>query len=321
MTADWLQVEEKLAGDPRLLAIVRQLRNAVVTPERFNANALRTFALGAWVLLQLRALAHIGHDDVLGIGEDDVDELVGVVGFAKFLPPEWLQILDAHRVKLPGFHGRNGPEAKHRALSGRRVARHRTRVAPKRTTPRRIGNAAALPGEAHVVTLKRYNPGKASDAPSLSVLRSKSKTQRERRSAAAEPLPKEFALTEERREVADLRGLDADRVFAKFTNHFRSTDERLADWDARWRKWCLDERLTPAEAADAKQRKAMAKARSAARAEAIAYAELVGCDMRPREGEPIEAYRALVRQWELSNPRIDARADESGQMRIGRGRI
>lgn len=49
-------------------------------------------------------------------------------------------------------------------------------------------------------------------------------------------------------QFADLRHLrpdlvpDAEDVAACFVDHFASTGERRADWDARWRKWVREER-------------------------------------------------------------------------------
>lgn len=62
--------------------------------------------------------------------------------------------------------------------------------------------------------------------------------------ATATRLPADFELTPERRQVAQAEGLDPDRVFQKFTAHYRSVAGargRKADWDAAWVAWCLDE--------------------------------------------------------------------------------
>lgn len=66
--------------------------------------------------------------------------------------------------------------------------------------------------------------------------------QRERR---ATRLPDDFALTRERRLVAEAERLPAERTFEKFCNYWRSVPGakgRKLDWDATWRNWCLTER-------------------------------------------------------------------------------
>ena len=57
-------------------------------------------------------------------------------------------------------------------------------------------------------------------------------------------LPSDFALTSERRQVAEAEALDADRVFASFCDYWRSATgakARKCDWDATWRNWCRAE--------------------------------------------------------------------------------
>ena len=58
-------------------------------------------------------------------------------------------------------------------------------------------------------------------------------------------LPDDFALTPERRAVAEAERLHADRTFAEFCDYWRAASgqkARKCDWDATWRNWCLTER-------------------------------------------------------------------------------
>ena len=53
-----------------------------------------------------------------------------------------------------------------------------------------------------------------------------------------------WELTEERRQVAVSEGVDPERTFAKFKDHWRaesSAKARKRDWDAAWRNWCRGE--------------------------------------------------------------------------------
>jgi hypothetical protein len=50
--------------------------------------------------------------------------------------------------------------------------------------------------------------------------------------------PDDFSLTDERRQVALVCGLDAAWEWNKFRDHARAHDARYANWDAAWRNWC-----------------------------------------------------------------------------------
>lgn len=57
----------------------------------------------------------------------------------------------------------------------------------------------------------------------------------------AQRLPMDFGLTEKRREIAKMEGVDPDREFARFCDHWRAAsgaNARKHDWDAAWRNWC-----------------------------------------------------------------------------------
>jgi hypothetical protein len=65
---------------------------------------------------------------------------------------------------------------------------------------------------------------------------------RRRSATPPSPMPDGFQLTPERRRFAEERGLAGDRVeveWQKFVAHHESRGNRLADWDAGWRKWVL----------------------------------------------------------------------------------
>lgn len=61
------------------------------------------------------------------------------------------------------------------------------------------------------------------------------------RAPTATRLPTDFALTPQRRAMAEAQKADPEREFAKFTDHWRSASgakARKHDWDATWRNWC-----------------------------------------------------------------------------------
>lgn len=150
----WIKLEKDLREDPRLLRIVdaliqRQSHTVTsVTQARYISNAAVTQVLGSLAQLWMYADSHIREGDTLDIGADEVNQLVGVEGFAQLLPTDWLQIIDAHSVKLPGFHAHNGTEAKKKALTQKRVQRHRIREAVTVPDPaKRTSVTAALPDQ------------------------------------------------------------------------------------------------------------------------------------------------------------------------------
>lgn len=104
--------------DPRVVKMGRKL---------CNANALQgvTLVLGALAQLWMLADTHIGNDDVLPLGTNDINELIGLENFCEILPSDWLQVLDPENVKLPGFHTHNGTQAKKKAQTAKRVSKHR----------------------------------------------------------------------------------------------------------------------------------------------------------------------------------------------------
>jgi hypothetical protein len=119
--SQWIKVEKDLANDPRVLRMASRLRNADVT----LASRSKLVVIGALVTLWWYADTHIGDDDVLPIGADQIDELVGLTGFCEIMPADWLQIIDANSVKLVGYFAHNGSIAKARALTSRRQEAYR----------------------------------------------------------------------------------------------------------------------------------------------------------------------------------------------------
>lgn len=147
MSSGWIKFEKSLRDDPRVLRIARQLGNAGVTHERFTNQAHVTLVLGCLAQLWCYADTHVREGDTLDLGIDDIDEIVGLQGFCSMLPDDWLQVIDAEHVKLPGFLGHNGTEAKKKALTQKRVARHRESVTSERISKKRSRNADALPDQ------------------------------------------------------------------------------------------------------------------------------------------------------------------------------
>lgn len=137
----WIKVEKDLANDPRVLRMASRLRNAEVT----LASRSKLLVIGAIVTLWWYADTHIGDDDVLPIGTDQIDELVGLTGFCEIMPAEWLQVIDANSVKLVDYFAHNGTNAKARALNQRRQETFRNNTPKPSRTRNAVVTQGALP--------------------------------------------------------------------------------------------------------------------------------------------------------------------------------
>jgi hypothetical protein len=126
----WIKIDKHLTETIRFRRVVRKLKD--------SSNALRdvtknseafavTVVLGALVRFWVYADSHIRDDDSLDISLDEINEIVGVDGFAQALPAEWLQVIDAEHVQLPNFHEHNGSSEKLRRDNARRQAAYRHR--------------------------------------------------------------------------------------------------------------------------------------------------------------------------------------------------
>lgn len=144
----WIKIEKDLLTDPRFLRMVHAYSNAVVTQGRCEPPRAVTHLLGCLTNLWVYADTHIREDDTLDLGTDEIDQLIGITGFTKLMPVDWLEIIDEHRVKLPGFQDHNGTEAKKKALTAKRVARYRDRnVTQERINVTPVRNAVELPDQ------------------------------------------------------------------------------------------------------------------------------------------------------------------------------
>lgn len=131
----WIKLEKDLLTDPRVIRMGAKL---------CNGGPLHgvTVVLGALAHLWMLADTHIGQNDVIPLGAEEINQVIGIQGFCQLLPQDWLQVIDSDHVELPGFHTHNGTIAKERAQTSKRVQKLRsTRNAP----PLQPRNARPLP--------------------------------------------------------------------------------------------------------------------------------------------------------------------------------
>lgn len=119
MSASWVLFEKDLLNDPRVLRMASRLCHGEVT----EMSRSRLEILGALTVFWCFADTHIGDDDTLACSVDNVNQIVGLADFCEILPPDWLQVLDANSVHLPGFL-----EHKRRAMDRTRQQRHRSTI-------------------------------------------------------------------------------------------------------------------------------------------------------------------------------------------------
>jgi len=145
----WIKVEKDLREDLRVKRIARLLiERGVVTHVRYSSQIAVTLVLGGLNQLWMHADTFARDDDTLEMTVDEIDELTGIEGFSQLLPADWLEVLDAQRVKLPGFQDHNGTRAKKNALTAKRVSKHRSNHSNDAALqPPEKRNAVALPDQ------------------------------------------------------------------------------------------------------------------------------------------------------------------------------
>jgi hypothetical protein len=142
----WIKFEKDLLTDPRVLRIARSLETRWKLYETTlvgkgmelgNDEALPAVTLVCGALVRIWSLAdtHVDGNDVLPLGFEDIDRLIGIPDFCSLMPVEWIEEVDDQSVKLPNYHSHNGTEAKRKAVTQKRVAAFRAR------------NAQALPDQ------------------------------------------------------------------------------------------------------------------------------------------------------------------------------
>src|SRR5437870_8796416 len=138
----WLKLDKDMIDDPRVMEIAAQLRDVLHyrvvymrghggsdLESNAELTALRCVTLGALVTMWRYAHDHINNDDVLPMGLDALDTVIGIEGFCGLLPPEWLVELNDMGTKLPGYCAKNNLIGKEKAASNnaQRQARYRER--------------------------------------------------------------------------------------------------------------------------------------------------------------------------------------------------
>ncbi len=135
----WIKLEKALVESLRFKRVVRALRNvlrgvSVTGGVEISHAHIENMVLGGLFKLWSYADTHLDENDILDATLDEIDEVVGIHGFAAALPTDWLQVIDAEHVKLPDFLDHNGSSASLRKGNAKRQAAYRWRQKQRNVT-------------------------------------------------------------------------------------------------------------------------------------------------------------------------------------------
>ena len=127
----YILLAKDLRSDQRFRRLVRNVI-ALQHPPTCNVDVAtfargETLVLGALAKVWMHADTHIRADNILDMSADEIDELVGIAGFANLLPADWFQVIDADHVQLVDFLEHNGTKAKKKVAGARRQERFRSK--------------------------------------------------------------------------------------------------------------------------------------------------------------------------------------------------
>lgn len=209
MSGGWIKVEKDLRSDPRVLRMARQL---------CNARPLQgvTQVLGGLLQLWFMADTYIGNDNILPLGIDEINEVIGIEGFCQLIPEDWLRIVDTNNVELPDYHIHNGTIAKAKAQTQKRVKNHRKQ---RNDTPLQVCNARPLPDQDQDQDLKkkidkRKNASRLPDD--------------------WQPSAQDIAYAQGQR----VNPVELAEAFRDYWHASATPTARKLDWAAAWRTWC-----------------------------------------------------------------------------------
>lgn len=131
---DWIRVGAQLLREPEILAMAEALaararaeRRRVPPPEQLLATCV-----GAVIILWITFLPLADENDVVPGKVPDIEKLTGIQGFCDLLSAEWLVVLDAEHIKLPGFRAHRSTTAMKLELHRQRQQRYRDAIASRK---------------------------------------------------------------------------------------------------------------------------------------------------------------------------------------------
>lgn len=239
MAGDWIKMRSNLWSDPR----VSRLCDLLDKP--------KTTVIGGLYWLWSNADQHSVDGAMPGLTMKGIDRETGLKGFAKALTDpavNWL-VDGPDGVSLPRFEEHNGASAKVRAEGQKRKANWRAKSGqpshePRDNCPEKSGTtvpqgAGQTRGKSEAREEKRreelLTPGESEIDTSSREVRLPHHWR-----------PGEALLIETRTIRPSWTDDDIHHEVLQFTDHYTSTGEKRADWDAAWRKWVRGAKAKPA---------------------------------------------------------------------------
>lgn len=128
MADEWIKMRCDLADDPAVIAMA----SALACQEQLVVGCLHK--LWSWASL------HTADGNARGVTSEWVDRFIGMSGFAQAMADQDWLCITSEGLTFPKFDVHNSESAKKRALTNRRVAKHRK----EKREERYIGNASTV---------------------------------------------------------------------------------------------------------------------------------------------------------------------------------
>lgn len=309
----WIKIDKNLTESMRFRRVVRAMKsNALCSVTDKRDEFITVLAMGALVKLWMFADSHVDDDNTLAITLDEINELVGIDGFAQALPADWLQIIDSDHVQLPNFLEHNGSSEKLRRDNARRQAEYRHRHSnsnvTRDVTVTNGNNDARSEKTRRDKTRPEHTQERAHDVPHGTEAEFFERFTRLR--AGYPKAQREDWITAEKRIRELLTSGEAtwprlEQGVERYAELVRATG-RLVLNPARYfgdvdKPWAQDWPLpaTPADAA-AEQRRERERL---AWERAEAHAARAGCPLKRRPADTPETFETAIATWENSQPR------------------
>lgn len=215
MAGDWIKMECETPDKPEVLSLT-----ALMGWDDPDLTVGKLFRLWRWFD------QHTCEGNAPGVTPALLDRVLGVTGFVtKVAEVGWLAI-DSTGIRLTNFDRHNGTTAKTRALTAKRVSKHKGNSAQK------AGNAE---GNAASVTLplpkeEKRREEKSNTSTSLRSVESA-------KPRATRQCPEAFTVTDDLMAWAQANTptLDVLTETSKFRDHTFKT--AISDWPGAWRNW------------------------------------------------------------------------------------
>jgi hypothetical protein len=203
MADDWIKVTHALPDKPEVWGIS--------AATGLDVDAVVGKLIRVWIWFDTNTIDGNAFCNAASVTKNAIDRFAGFAGFFEaMVSVGWLRCSEEH-VSVVNFDYHHGQSAKKRALTAKRVRRHRNAEC----------NAASV---TQALPEKRREESKKTKKKSA--------------------VPDDFALTPEMRQAAvdawtelGRLDLDPDREFAGFLSHHRAHASKMASWEQAWETW------------------------------------------------------------------------------------